>query len=94
MKNILSRLVCALGLGLAGINLAFAAVNINTATPADLDGVKGIGPSKAQAIVDYRSKHGPFKSLDDLKNVKGFGEKSIAKLKGELSVACGEGAKK
>ncbi|GLT22233.1 MULTISPECIES: helix-hairpin-helix domain-containing protein [Zoogloea] len=94
MKNILSRLVCALGLGLAGINLAFAAVNINTATPADLDGVKGIGPSKAQAIVDYRSKHGPFKSLDDLKNVKGFGEKSIAKLKGELSVAGGEGAKK
>ena len=94
MKNILSRLLCALGLGLAGINLAFAAVNINTATPADLDGVKGIGPSKAQAIVDYRSKHGPFKSLDDLKNVKGFGEKSIAKLKGELSVAGGEGAKK
>ena len=94
MKNILSRLVCALGLGLAGINLAFAAVNINTATPADLDGVKGIGPSKAQAIVDYRSKHGPFKSLDDLKNVKGFGEKSIAKLKGELSMAGGEGAKK
>lgn len=94
MKNILSRLACAIGLGLAGINLAFAAVNINTATPADLDGVKGIGPSKAQAIVDYRSKHGPFKSLDDLKNVKGFGEKSIAKLKGELSVAGGEGAKK
>ena len=94
MKNILSRLVCALGLGLAGINLAFAAVNINTATPADLDGVKGIGPSKAQAIIDYRSKHGPFKSLDDLKNVKGFGEKSIAKLKGELSVAGSEGAKK
>lgn len=94
MKNILSRLACAIGLGLAGINFAFAAVNINTATPADLDGVKGIGPSKAQAIVDYRSKHGPFKSLDDLKNVKGFGEKSIAKLKGELSVAGGEGAKK
>lgn len=94
MKNILSRLVCALGLGLAGINLAFAAVNINTATPADLDGVKGIGPSKAQAIVDYRSKHGPFKSLDDLKNVKGFGEKSIAKLKAELTVSGGESAKK
>ena len=94
MKTILSRLLVTLGLGLAGINLAFAAVNINTATPAELDGVKGIGPSKAQAIVDYRSKHGPFKSLDDLKNVKGFGEKSITKLKGELSVAGGEGAKK
>ena len=91
MKRILSFLVLAL----AGINLAFAAVNINTATPCELDGVKGIGPSKAQAIVDYRSKNGPFKSLDDLKNVKGFGEKSIAKLKGELSVSGGpEAAKK
>ena len=91
MKRILSFLVLAL----AGINLAFAAVNINTATPSELDGVKGIGPSKAQAIVDYRSKNGPFKSLDDLKNVKGFGEKSITKLKGELSVSGGpEAAKK
>lgn len=91
----MKRILSFLGLALAGINLAYAAVNINTATPGELDGVKGIGPSKAQAIVDYRSKNGPFKSLDDLKNVKGFGEKSIAKLKGELSVSGGpEAAKK
>ena len=91
MKRFLSLIV----LTLASINLAFGAVNINTATTADLDGVKGIGPSKAQAIVDYRTKNGPFKSLDDLKNVKGFGDKSIAKLKGELSVTGGsEPAKK
>mgnify|MGYP001020583721 FL=1 len=91
----MKRILSFLGLALAGINLAFAAVNINTATPAELDGVKGIGPSKAQAIVDYRSKNGPFKSLDDLKNVKGFGEKSITKLKSELSVSGGpEAAKK
>ncbi len=83
----MKRILSLIGLTLASINLAFAAVNINTATPADLDGVKGIGPSKAQAIVDYRTKNGPFKSLDDLKNVKGFGDKSIAKLKGELSIA-------
>ncbi len=91
----MKRILSFLGLALAGINIAFAAVNINTATPGELDGVKGIGPSKAQAIVDYRSKNGPFKSLDDLKNVKGFGEKSIAKLKSELSVSGGaEAAKK
>ena len=91
----MKRILSLIGLTLASINLAFAAVNINTATPADLDGVKGIGPSKAQAIVDYRSKNGPFKSLDDLKNVKGFGEKSITKLKSELSVSGGpEAAKK
>lgn len=90
----MKRILSFLGLALAGINLAYAAVNINTATPGELDGVKGIGPSKAQAIVDYRSKNGPFKSLDDLKNVKGFGEKSIAKLKGELTVSGGESVKK
>ena len=83
MKRILSFLTLAL----AGINLACAAVNINTATPGELDGVKGIGPSKAQAIVDYRTKNGPFKSVDDLKNVKGFGEKSLEKLRPELTVA-------
>lgn len=90
----MKRILSFLGLALAGINLVYAAVNINTATPGELDGVKGIGPSKAQAIVDYRSKNGPFKSLDDLKNVKGFGEKSIAKLKGELSVSGGTEAVK
>lgn len=83
MKHILSLILAAL----AGINLAFAAVNINTATLEELDAVKGIGPGKAKAIIDYRSKNGPFKSLDDLKGVKGFGEKSLAKLKGELTVA-------
>jgi competence protein ComEA len=80
----------ALLLGLfAGIHLAGAAVNINTASVADLDAVKGISPAKAQAIVDYRTQHGPFKSLDELKQVKGFGEKSVAKLKTELELGPG-----
>ena len=90
MKTILSFL----SLGIFGINMAFAAVNLNTATASDLDGIKGIGPSKAKAIIDYRSKNGSFKSVEDLKNVKGFGEKSIAKLKGELTVSGGESVKK
>ena len=90
MKTILSFLA----LGLFGINMAFAAVNLNTATASDLDGIKGIGPSKAKAIIDFRSKNGSFKSVEDLKNVKGFGEKSIAKLKGELTVSGGESVKK
>lgn len=69
---------------LAGMGFAIAAVNINTATVDELDAVKGIGPGKAAAIVEYRDKNGPFKSVD-LKNVKGFGEKSVDKLRGDLS---------
>lgn len=83
MKYLLS-LILAL---LASINLAFAVVNINTATPEELDTVKGIGPGKAKAIVDYRTKNGPFKSVDDLKAVKGFGDKTLAKLRSDLTVS-------
>jgi len=82
MKRILSAIL----IFFACIGFACAAVNLNTATVEELDAVKGIGPSKAKAIVDYRSKNGQFKSVDDLKGVKGFGEKSVAKLRGELTV--------
>jgi competence protein ComEA len=71
---------------MAFAGLAAAAVDLNSATAADLDAVKGIGPAKAKAIIDYREKNGPFKSVDDLKGVKGFGEKTIEKLRPELSV--------
>jgi len=86
MKHVLALILAAL----ASINLAFAAVNINTATPEELDAVKGIGPGKAQAIVDYRTKNGPFKSVDDLKAVKGFGAKTLDKLRSELTVGGGD----
>lgn len=65
---------------------AWAAVDINTASQSQLEVIKGIGPAKAKAIVEYRDKHGAFKSLDDLANVKGFGKASVAKIKGELSL--------
>lgn len=47
-------------------------VNLNTATAKELAKVKGLSNVKAKAIVSYRKKHGDFKSLDDLKQVKGF----------------------
>ena len=65
---------------------ALAAVNLNTATKEELDGINGIGPVKAQAILDHRKKNGPFKSVDDLQNVKGFGDKSVGKVRSKLTV--------
>jgi len=56
-------------------------VSINRGTLADLDTLPGIGPSKAQAIIDYRTQHGPFKRLEDLQNVKGIGAKTFEQLK-------------
>lgn len=66
---------------------ASAAVNLNTATRDELLAVPGIGPAKAQAIVEHRKAHGPFASVDDLKEVKGFRAKLVEKLKPELTVA-------
>jgi competence protein ComEA len=83
----MKKILLAVAMFFTFISFAFAAVNINTATKEELDAVKGIGPVKAQAIVDYRQKNGPFKSVDDLKQVKGFGDKSVAKMKSDLSVS-------
>lgn len=47
-------------------------MNVNKATAKDLMKVKGLNAAKARAIVAYRKKHGDFKTLDDLSNVKGF----------------------
>lgn len=55
-----------------------APVNVNTAdAQAIADALQGIGLSKARAIVEYRQKHGPFKSADDLSLVKGIGERTV-----------------
>ena len=66
---------------------AIAAVNLNTATKEELVALPGIGPAKAQAILDYRKANGAFKSVDELKDVKGIGAKRFERLKGELTVA-------
>ncbi len=65
---------------------AWGAVDINTATLSELEAVKGIGPEKARAIVAYRQRHGPFKRLGALTRVRGFGQASVAKLRGKLTV--------
>jgi len=70
------------------MGLAFAAtpVDLNSANQAQLETVKGIGPVKAKAVIEYRTKNGPFKSVDDLQKVTGFGKVSVGKLRAEVMV--------
>ena len=82
----MQRLLLALGLALFS-GAALAAINLNTATKDELVALPGIGPAKAQAILDHRKAHGPFKSIEEVKDVKGIGAKRFEKLKGELTVA-------
>jgi competence protein ComEA len=68
---------------------AVAALNLNTATRDELIALPGIGPAKAQAIIEYRNQHGPFRTIDELRKVKGIGEKLFLQIRPELSVGPG-----
>ena len=70
---------------------AFAGqVNINTADAETISAeLNGIGLSKAKAIVEYRKKHGPFRSVDDLSLVKGIGERTVERNRADMTVADG-----
>ncbi|WP_252226973.1 helix-hairpin-helix domain-containing protein [Caldicoprobacter algeriensis] len=61
-------------------------VNINTADEATLDTLPGIGPSKAKRIIEYREQNGPFKSIEEIKNVSGIGDKTFEQLKDLITV--------
>ncbi len=61
-------------------------VNINSADEAVLTTLPGIGPSKAQAIIEYRENSGSFKTIEDLKNVSGIGDKTFEKLRDFIDV--------
>lgn len=60
-------------------------VNINTASAAQLDALSGITPSVAQAIVEYRTSHGPIQRLEELDAVKGIGPSTIEKLRSQVT---------
>lgn len=61
-------------------------ININSASLSDLQKINGIGEVKAQSIIDYREKSGGFKSIEDIKNVEGIGDKTFEKIKDKISI--------
>lgn len=61
-------------------------INLNSATKEQLTTITGIGDKKADLILQYRQEHGQFKSIDDLKNINGFGDKTVDKLRDQLAV--------
>jgi competence protein ComEA len=61
-------------------------VDLNTATADQLDTLPGVGPSTAAAILDYRTQHGPFRSVDELLDVRGIGDAKLAALRPKVRV--------
>ncbi|GAO99710.1 helix-hairpin-helix domain-containing protein [Fructobacillus ficulneus] len=74
------------GGGSGGSSVGQAKVNLNTATAKDLEALDGIGPKKAEQIVAFREKQGPFQSVDGLKEVGGIGPKRFDQLKDQVTV--------
>ena len=63
-----------------------AGVNINRAGLSELQTLSGIGPVKAQAMIDYREQHGPFARIDDIKKVSGIGPATFDNIKNRITV--------
>jgi competence protein ComEA len=84
----LSTLAAAIALLTASTLVLAGPVNINTADAETISAeLKGIGLTKAKAIVEYRKKHGPFRSADDLSLVKGIGERTVELNRSDIVVS-------
>lgn len=71
---------------LGSSSLLLAAVNLNTATEAELAGLEGVGEAKAAAIVKYREDNGDFKSVDDFTSVPGVGDSTLENNRDNLTL--------
>lgn len=68
-----------------------AAVNLNAATPEQLEALPGIGPRAAQRIIEFRTKNGGFKKVEDLMKIQGIGERSFLRLRPLVTVGSVKG---
>ena len=66
--------------------MAGGPVDLNAATLEQLDGLPGVGPATAQAILDYRAEHGRFSQVQELLEVRGIGEAKLAALRSKVRV--------
>ena len=82
----MKKVLLVLSLFFAFTLQAFAVVDINKANEKELEAIKGIGPKKAQAIVEYRKKNGPFKSVEDFEKVKGIGAGIVKQIAAEITI--------
>ena len=81
-KNLIAAV---LTLGLVNPLLATEPVDINSADATALaDAIDGVGMKRAQAIIDYRTMHGPFKNVEELANVRGIGERTVTQSRERL----------
>lgn len=83
----MKRLFLVLVMLVAFSGVAVAAVNINTATKEELTSIKGVGEKRAQEIIDYRTKNGPFKTVDDLEKVPGIGPGLMKQIRLQVSTS-------
>ena len=61
-------------------------ININTADEKELQKIKGIGPALAGRVIEYRESHGAFKSIEEIKKVRGIGDKTFEKMRDQITV--------
>lgn len=88
LKGLFAALLFSIGIGIASNSLAqdIAPINVNTADTELLDELPGIGPSRAEAIIEEREANGDFANADDLTRVSGIGPATVDRIRDQVIV--------